>query len=163
MSSKKKTLLIVDDEPSVHRAIARTLRREPYELLHAEDAAEAWALLRDHPEIDAVVCDHYMPGTTGLELVLDIRARYPHLATMMLTAQADLKLVLDAINQGRVHRFHTKPWDGDAMRKDLRVLLGLDDDLDDREEQLAETERRLEAELAPWRDDDGAFVIEPPT
>jgi DNA-binding NtrC family response regulator len=68
MNPAKTTLLIVDDEESIHRALERTLRREPYELLHAYDAGEAEAILGQHPEVRAIVCDHYMPGTPGARL-----------------------------------------------------------------------------------------------
>jgi DNA-binding NtrC family response regulator len=118
-----KTLLVVDDEETIHRALQRTLRREPYDLLFAYDAAEAWAVLSHHPEVDAVICDHYMPGTHGLDLLGEIRRLRPEVGTVLLTAQADLKLVIAAINDGHVHRFFTKPWDPDGLRAELRELL----------------------------------------
>jgi DNA-binding NtrC family response regulator len=164
MNAATKTLLIVDDEETIHRALARTLRREPYEILHAYDAAEAAALLAARSDVAAVVCDHYMPGTPGLELLIDIRRRYPHVATILLTAQADLSLVISAMNEGRIHRFLTKPWDGDELRGQLRELIfgvspgGGDPHLD----RIRRAEQRLAEELMPMRDErTGAFLIGP--
>ena len=164
MSNDRKTLLIVDDEETIHRALARTLRREPYDLLHAYDAAEAAAMLGEHDDVAGVICDHYMPGTQGLDLLIGIRRRFPDIATILLTAQADLDLVLAALNEGHVHRFVTKPWDNDDLRRKLDELLwGGGQGADARSRALAASERRLQAELMPLRDDTtGAFLIGPP-
>lgn len=163
MPNENKTILIVDDEETIHRALARTLRREPYELLHAYDAAEAAAILVARSDVAAVVCDHYMPGTHGLELLMGIRQRFPGIVTVLLTAQADLELVMSAINQGRIHRFVTKPWDNEGFRRLLEELLGGGGTVARvRRHALDESERRLRAELMPLRDaTTGAFVIDP--
>jgi response regulator RpfG family c-di-GMP phosphodiesterase len=160
-----KTLLVVDDEETIHKALKRTLRREPYELLHAYDAAEASALLAQRPEIAGVLCDHYMPGTHGLELLMEIRRKHPHVVTVLLTAQADLRLVIAALNEGRVHRFFTKPWDPESLRAQLReLLLGVESpDAVRLREQAQKTEDRLREEMLPARDAaSGAFLIDPP-
>jgi response regulator RpfG family c-di-GMP phosphodiesterase len=160
-----KTLLVVDDEETIHKALKRTLRREPYELLHAYDAAEASALLAQRPEIAGVLCDHYMPGTHGLELLMEIRRKHPHVVTVLLTAQADLRLVIAALNEGRVHRFFTKPWDPESLRAQLReLLLGVESpDAVRLRERAQKTEDRLREEMLPARDAaSGAFLIDPP-
>jgi len=156
-------ILLVDDEETIHRALDRTLRREPYEILHAYDSAEAAAILDAHPEVRAVVCDHYMPGLPGLDFLLHLRRKRPDLIAILLTAQADLALVIAAINEGHLHRFITKPWDADELRRSLRVLLGLEVvPLDDARRKLEQEEARIRRQLVPMQDADGAFLIEPP-
>ena len=163
MSEAKHLVLVVDDEETIHRALQRTLRREPYELLHAYDASEAEAVLDQHKDLRAVVCDHYMPGTPGLEWMLHVRRKRPRVVTILLTAQADLQMVLTAMNEGRLHRFFTKPWDGDELRAALRKLLRLErDDPAEKRERVRIEEERLGRELVPEQDEDGAFVSEPP-
>jgi DNA-binding NtrC family response regulator len=162
MAEATHTLLIVDDEEPIHRSLERTLRKEPYALLHAHDAAEAWLLLRQHPEIDLVVCDHYMPGTHGLDFLMRVRQRYPDLVTVLLTAQADLELVIRAINQGHVHRFFTKPWDAARLRSELAALLAGGVPAEEATSG-AHVSERLREELLPRTDDHGAFIIEDPT
>ncbi len=153
----------MDDEETIHRALQRTFRREPFKLLHAYDAAEAWGILERHPEVDLIICDHYMPGTHGLDLIKDVRARHPRVTTILLTAQADLNLVISAINEGRIHRFFTKPWDNEEMRRVLNELLYGGNVRAQRVEAMAEGERRLAEELLPRRDETtGAFIIEAP-
>lgn len=155
----------MDDEETIHRALKRTLRREPYELVHAYDAAEASALLERRDDIGAILCDHYMPGTHGLELLIDIRRRYPKLVTVLLTAQADLELVMSALNEGQIHRFFTKPWDPAELRTQLRALIeGGTDSANPTPDagESAALEQRLRDELMPMRDTStGAFIIDP--
>ncbi len=154
----------MDDEETIHRALKRTLRREPYDLLHAYDAAEASARLASRDDIAAILCDHYMPGTHGLDLLIEIRARYPRVATVLLTAQADLELVMAALNEGHIHLFLTKPWDPSELRQQLSKLIHADPSEFERPDsaQAARTERRLREELMPLRDTQtGAFIINP--
>lgn len=153
----------MDDEESIHRALDRTLRREPYELLHAFDAGEAEAILGQHPDVRAVICDHYMPGMPGLEWLLHLRRSRPKVAAILLTAQADIQMALTAINEGRLHRFFTKPWDGEELRSALRRLLKLEKEPGaERATKLRSEEERLRSAMALKQDDTGAFLIEPP-
>src|SRR5262245_9243617 len=162
MSKANIRLLVVDDEESIHKALARTLRREPYEILDAYDASEAEAILDRHPDVRAVICDHYMPGTLGLEWMLHVRRKHPKIVSILLTAQADLRMVLTAMNEGRLHRFFTKPWDGNEVRQSLRKLLHVEPPASDRADKVRAEEERLERQLLPTQDENGAFVIEPP-
>lgn len=140
------------------------MRREPYELLHAYDAAEASALLERRPDIAGLLCDHYMPGTHGLDLLIEIRSRFPDLVAVLLTAQADLELVMAALNDGHIHRFLTKPWDPEDLRLQMRRLMfstAAQREQPD-SERAARAERKLRAELMPLRDTQtGAFIIDP--
>jgi DNA-binding NtrC family response regulator len=153
----------VDDEESIHRALERTLRREPYEILHAYDAGEAEAILDQRPDVRAIVCDHYMPGTPGLDFMLHVRRTRPNLVAILLTAQADLAMVMTAMNEGRLHRFFTKPWEGEELRDALRSLLGIAVAPAAATTVRAEArERKLKSSMAPLQDEDGAWKIGPP-
>ena len=116
-------MLIVDPEQSVHRALDRTLRREPYELFHAVGAGEAEAILAQHPDVRAVICDDALPGSSGLEFLLRLRRLRPRVAAILLTAEAGALLANRAVRDGGLHRCICKPWDGDEVRASLRVLL----------------------------------------
>lgn len=153
----------MDDEESIHRALDRTLRREPYEVLHAFDAAEAEAILHQRPDVRAVVCDHYMPGVPGLDFLVHLRRARPEVAAVLLTAQADIQMALTAINEGRLHGFFTKPWVGDELRAALRRLLRLDPgEPDVQAARLRAEHERLERAMSLPRDETGAYVIEAP-
>ena len=104
-----------------------------------------------------------MPGTTGLDLLREVRVRYPDLATILLTAQADLQLVISAINDGHVHRFYSKPWSSAQLREELRVLLRGAGETGGRDETGKTLEERIREELLPMQDAaTGAFILEDP-
>lgn len=95
---------------------------------------------------------------------MDVRCRYPDLVTVLLTAQADLQLVLSAINDGHIHRFFTKPWNSADLRAELRELILGEGGGDRRLDKAVHTEERLHEELLPMRDvETGAFIIEDPS
>src|SRR6185436_16354315 len=99
----------------------------------------------------------------GLDFLLHLRRKRPSLIAILLTAQADLQMVMTAMNEGRLHRFFTKPWDGEELRSSLRKLLKIErKDADEKKDRIREEEERIRRELVPQQDEDGAFVIEPP-
>jgi DNA-binding NtrC family response regulator len=123
VSPPRVPVLIVDPEQSAHRALDRTLRREPYELFHAAGAGEAEAILAQYPDVRAVICDDALPGTSGLDFLLRLRRRRPRVAAILLTAEAVALLANRAVEDGGLHRCICKPWDGDEVRTSLRLLL----------------------------------------
>ncbi|MBK9037092.1 MAG: response regulator [Myxococcales bacterium] len=107
---RPRTLLIVDDEASITRALARVLAAPGRRVLTAQAPGEALAIVEREP-IDVVISDKDMPEMTGLALLAAIRARQPLAIRMMLTGRATLDSALAAINDQGVFRYLTKPWD----------------------------------------------------
>lgn len=128
MTERATTILCVDDDPEVLEGLRRTLRRQQYRLLTATSAAEALQTIAAEP-VDVIVSDIDMPGTNGLELVARIRREHPEIVRLLLTGDASLEAALDAINQGEVHRFLTKPWDKDQLRRTLHEAIERLDEL----------------------------------
>lgn len=95
------TILVVDDDADIRRALRRVLERAGYRVTEAESAASALesALGADSP--DALVCDVLMPGRSGLALYDDLTARAPHLCNrvVFLTGAASDRAVHDRIEQ----------------------------------------------------------------
>lgn len=107
----KSIVLIVDDDEMVRKALARDLRDSPYEVLLAEDAKGAMAVIKDKP-VDIVISDLRMPGIHGLSLLHIIKDHYPGIIRIVLTGYADMDAVLGAINEIEVFRFFIKPVGG---------------------------------------------------
>lgn len=118
MSTPPRRILIVDDEENVCHALRRSLRKEGYELFFGHEPAEGLALLKTQP-VDMVISDHLMPNMTGLEFLKIVRDRYPDMMRLMLTGHADMQTAIDAINQGNIYRFLTKPWDDTELKVTL--------------------------------------------
>ena len=113
-----RRILIVDDEENVCHALRRSLRKEGYELFFGHEPAEGLEVLKKQP-VDMVISDHLMPNMTGLEFLKLVRERYPSVMRLMLTGHADMQTAIDAINQGSIYRFLTKPWDDTELKVTL--------------------------------------------
>lgn len=130
------TILIVDDEPHVVRALERRFRLEGWEVLCAETAVDAIALLRAN-DVCVILADNQMPGTSGISLLARARSIAPDTMRILMTGKADLPTAIRAINQGEVFRFILKPWvdaelvatakEASARRKLVRSLKTADD------------------------------------
>ncbi|HUB08576.1 MAG TPA: response regulator [Myxococcales bacterium] len=116
----RKSLLIVDDEENVRRALERALRGEGYTLRFAASGREALDLMRQEPA-DMVISDHMMPTMTGLELMREVRKLHPDSLRIILTGYADLEMAISAINEGEIYRFLTKPWDQVELQVTVRL------------------------------------------
>ena len=108
-------LLLVDDEPNVPKSIRRALRQEGYQFHIANSGAQALDLLKNQ-SIDVILSDHRMPGMTGSELLTQVTQLYPDIVNVMLSGQADMSAVIDAVNDGNIYKFLHKPWSNDALR-----------------------------------------------
>lgn len=106
------SILCVDDEMNVRKALQRTLSREGLIVHLAESAQQALEMLESgEPVVQVVVSDLRMPGMDGIDFLARVRERWPRLQRIMLTAWGDADLIQKAINVAGVHRFHTKPWE----------------------------------------------------
>ncbi|MBR9979799.1 MAG: Flp pilus assembly complex ATPase component TadA [Desulfatitalea sp.] len=117
------TILFVDDEVNVLKAMARIFRQERYRLLTAGSGREALDLLRTHSPVHVVVSDHRMPGMSGADLLKAIKAEYPATIRIMLTGYADVDAVMGAVNEGAVYKFITKPWNDHDLRLTISLAL----------------------------------------
>jgi DNA-binding NtrC family response regulator len=113
------TLLIVDDEPAILKALQRVVRDEGYKVITALDGEEALRLVASET-VDVVLSDMDMPGMSGLDLMVRLRRNHPSAVRLLLTGRGTLAAAVGAINDGEVYRFMTKPWDIDELREVLR-------------------------------------------
>lgn len=114
-----RTLLLVDDEPGILSALRRMLHAEGYRILTASNAAEGLELLALE-DIHVVISDQRMPGLSGTEFLTRVKNMHPDCLRIILSGQADMISVLDAINDGAVYKFFTKPWDDARLRERIR-------------------------------------------
>jgi signal transduction histidine kinase len=110
---RRHTLLVVDDEPDVVQSLQDLLRRE-YRVLGATHARDGLRLLREQP-VHLVMTDQRMPEISGIEFLRNARHDRPDAIRLLFTGYADIKAVIDAINEGHVYRYITKPWDPDEL------------------------------------------------
>jgi response regulator RpfG family c-di-GMP phosphodiesterase len=137
----RPALLVVDDEGEILYSLRGLLRKE-YDFHAAQSGYEALRILERTP-IDVVVADQRMPEMTGVDFLAQVRARYPNSTRLLLTGYADLPAVIEAINQGQVYRYITKPWDEDALRLVLREAVAQHRQLAERQGLLSDVNSYL--------------------
>jgi CheY-like chemotaxis protein len=121
------SILVVDDEPDVAELFRQRFRRETrqgtYVLHYAGSGSEALDRLAGdiEPALIAVLSDINMPGMDGLELLAEIKGRFPDLPVMMVTAYGDDERRRLADELG-ASQFITKPVDFDQLKARLRQL-----------------------------------------
>ncbi len=133
-----RTLLLVDDEENILRSLMRLLRRDGYKILTA-DGGQAGLDVLARNEVGVIVSDERMPGMSGVEFLSRVKALYPETVRIVLSGYTDLKSVTDAINEGAIYKFLTKPWDDDLLRANLKAAF--------KHYELARENERLAAEL----------------
>src|SRR5216683_4860195 len=149
--SRRHTLLVVDDEPDVVQSVQDLLRLD-YKVLGATRAKEGLRILQEQ-EVHLVMTDQRMPEMTGVEFLGHVRGDHPDAIRLLFTGYADLGAVIDAINQGSVYRYITKPWDPDDLQAVVRDAVERHDLIAERQQLIAELERaneelvRINAEL----------------
>lgn len=112
---RNHVLLLVDDEPSILNALRRTLRSGDYRIVIANGAEEALDALA-HYEVGVIVTDNRMPGVSGIELLGQVKQRYPLVTRIMLSGYSDFTSLSSAINSGEIFRFLSKPWEDDQLK-----------------------------------------------
>lgn len=117
------TILLVDDETVVRRAIGRLLAREGYAILEAGSPAEALELARRHgPGISLVLSDVVMPLMTGFELVERLRDIVPHAKALLMSGHAADAVDRELEGEAKIP-FVQKPISGRELAAAVRAVL----------------------------------------
>ena len=112
-------VLAVDDEPNILLALRRTLRANGYQVQTAPGGDAALALLKQAP-VDVIISDMRMPEMNGAEFLRRSRESVPDAVRILLTGYADIGSTIDAVNNGEIFRYISKPWDDAALLRTLR-------------------------------------------
>lgn len=110
-------VLFVDDERNILSSLERLFMDAPLSVMTATNASDALNILTCNT-ISVVVSDNLMPEMTGIEFFQRAKHTSPESIRILMTAHADLRSAIDAINKGEVYKFLTKPWD-DGELKDI--------------------------------------------
>jgi diguanylate cyclase (GGDEF)-like protein/PAS domain S-box-containing protein len=118
LKKPQRTLLLVDDEPSIVASLKRLFRPDGHIILTANSGHEGLEVLSKH-KVDVIISDQRMPGMTGVEFLRAAKVNYPDTIRIVLSGYTELKFVTDAINEGAVYRFLTKPWEDGQLREHI--------------------------------------------
>ena len=135
-SSPLPTVLVVDDEPLVCRALARALKRLDVRPIEAGDVAQAMALLHSE-RIEGVIADQRLVSGSGIELLETVRDTWPSISRVLITGSDDPGIAQLAINRAGVSYFLGKPWDAEALEEVVARLPVVAEDPQSRRPRLA--------------------------
>jgi signal transduction histidine kinase len=110
---KDHSLLIIDDEPDILKALTRQFRRK-YNVFSTTNAEDGFGIM-EKENIQVVLSDQRMPGLTGVDFFSRIKSKYPDALKLILTGYSDIEAVIGAINDGQVFRYVTKPWNPEEL------------------------------------------------
>ncbi len=136
--SNVRTLLLVDDEDDIITYLQVLLSRDGYRVLGATNAEQGLTLLGEN-RVDVVISDQNMPGMCGVEFLRRVKEIHPGSVRIMLSGFTDLQAVTDAINEGAIYKFLSKPWKDELLRSNIEEAF--------RHKEMAFENRRLSEEL----------------
>ncbi|HEX8568482.1 MAG TPA: sigma-54 dependent transcriptional regulator [Caulobacteraceae bacterium] len=121
-----KTVLVVDDDPTQRRLIGAVLEREGFEVATAENGQQALDRLAGGAVCDVIVLDWVMPGLSGLETLKEMRQRGVATPVLILTANAGVDKVVEAMQAG-AQDFFVKPAAPERIIVSIRNALQMGD------------------------------------
>jgi len=121
MDRKKGVILLVDDEAMIRRLLSQKLSAEGYRCEQAANAEQALEKLKED-SIELVILDIRMPGKSGVELLSEIKAKYPDMAVIMATAIDDANTAINCMKAG-AYDYVTKPFNLDEVSFSVRRAL----------------------------------------
>jgi adenylate cyclase len=111
------SILLVDDEAAILKALQRLFRRTEYRVLAANSGREGLEILEtEKASVALIISDQRMPEMNGAEFLERAKAIVPDAIRFLLTGYSELEALADSINKGEIHRYITKPWeDGELL------------------------------------------------
>jgi DNA-binding NtrC family response regulator len=119
-----KTVLVVDDDPTQRRLIQAVLEREGFAVLHAEGGDQAIQRLGAGSAIDVVLLDLVMPGMSGQDTLIEMRARGFNQPVIVVTATGGIDTVVRAMQAGALD-FFVKPAAPERIIVSIRNALSM--------------------------------------
>lgn len=112
-------VLFVDDEPILLQGYQRLLHKE-FQVTTAVGGAAALTMIQHMGPFAVVLSDMRMPGMNGIEFLSKVKAQAPDTVRMMLTGVSELRTAIDAVNEGNIFRFLSKPSNKETLVKALK-------------------------------------------
>lgn len=111
-------ILVVDDDPGIRKIIRIILEKSGYDVLEAEDGAQAINVLTsgENPMVvDTIITDLSMPKISGFDAIAYFRKEFPSIPLIVLTGIADWNMAISFMRRG-VSNYLVKPVDGEQLK-----------------------------------------------
>lgn len=114
-----RRILLVDDEPEILDSFKRQLRKK-FVIDTATGGLDGLRRVITSEPYAVIVSDYHMPGIDGIQFLASAKQKSPDTVRIMLTGKADLQTAMDAVNEGQIFRFLTKPCPEEMLIKTLQ-------------------------------------------
>jgi diguanylate cyclase (GGDEF)-like protein/PAS domain S-box-containing protein len=118
------TLLLVDDDERVGTALRRVLHKEGLHVLYAARVDEAFDLLARN-SVGVIIADLNIAGQSGIDFLAQTKSLHPDSIRILLTGEAEIAAVVNAINKGAIYKILVKPWIDHFLIENIREAFGL--------------------------------------
>lgn len=122
-----RTILFVDDEQNILRAIKRLFRNLEYECYYASCVLEAVDIYLKVDQIDMLVSDIKMPNFDGIRLLKLFKEASPNTIRVALTGYAAASSITEAISKNLAKQYFFKPWDNKVFLENIQKMFALED------------------------------------
>ena len=146
-----KRIMLVDDEINVLQSLQRSLRKmgQEKQLVFELYTSAGEAIKRlGEAQFHMVIVDNHMPEMNGVAFLKRTKTMQPDAIRLMLSASAEFKTVLGAINDAEVFRYIEKPWDVVALEETIQLGLAKYDEIQAKE-AMVDDARVQKHELTP--------------
>jgi response regulator RpfG family c-di-GMP phosphodiesterase len=114
------TVLIVDGEELTGKSLGRFLKSISINYVYKESGKSAIEEIQKASKpFSLVISDQRMPGMTGSEFLGKVKEVSPDTVRFILTGYSDMDAIIQAVNEGSIHKYLTKPWDNDDLVEKL--------------------------------------------
>ena len=120
----KRSVLVLEDDEQQRNLLALWLQDDDYQVLLAEDAQQAFAILAQQP-VDVMLVDYVLPDIDGIEFMRRVRSIYTDTVRLLISAKADQSALARAINEGGVFRYLQKPFSQEQLCASVREAFTL--------------------------------------
>jgi len=142
---KKHSILIIDDEINILKALKRILSVDDYEVIITINPLEALELLKTN-NFDIIISDQRMPVMSGLKLLNQAKSISPKTKRVLISGFLDHKQPEDFVNYAEIISYITKPWIDEELRLTIRSILKMKT-LEEENEKLIENIQKQNEEL----------------
>lgn len=119
--NNKPAILFVDDELQALKYFNKAFEKD-FKVFTAENVTRAKSVLSEHhKEIGILISDQRMPGESGVDLLAHAREHFPYIIRILTTAYTDIDKAIEAVNDGEIYRYITKPWDLPLLKQELLI------------------------------------------
>ena len=122
VSADKLKILVVDDDEAILETLSIILKRGGYKVIAAPNGEEAIKIIQSTP-LALIICDHKMPGISGIEVLQKASEIMPDAGRVLLTGNVDLSGTIDAINVAKINQYISKPWDNEKLLEVVKSSL----------------------------------------